>query len=392
MPVIFENDLIKISDLESAADLLKAFGHLISKLALQFEYQSKTCSFSEKAQTQQILSYVNNYTRDSLVMFEINVSGCNVDIFSEINNPFKNARNVSFHITQSVGKLNDTRLNETFPRVEQLNLNLEKVTDLQFMNGTFKNVKQIYITAALFDKSVEIVFTNFFQMNPNITHLTIVSPTKKALLIINTYLKQLEELHILRELREGPSCVNYHFSSIKRLILQFSAGKCFPPKTTLFGPRLEEITLSCDANNKNEDYFKFLYSYPQIKKLSAGVKLNDTSLQKLIGKLPKLSEASLDFGNDVTLDNIIHFITNTSKSLNILTFYHPSISNPDQYKQRLEERFGIVFKIQYQIVGESIEFVIERKIPIKNGCSSTYPTYYVIFTLMLMYFVHAFFS
>lgn len=392
LPVIFENDAIKISDLEIAADLLKAFGRLITKLALHFEYQLKTCSPSEKEQVRQILNYVNDYTRNSLVVFEIHFSGCNVDIFSEINNPFRNAKNVSFHITQNVGNSNDTRLNHTFPRVEHLDLDLEKVMDIQFINGTFKKLKQVHITPALFDKSVEAGFTNFIQMNPNITHLTIVSPTKKALLIINTYQKNLEELQILRELREGPSCVNYHFLSIKRLILRFSAGKCFPPKKTLFGPSLQDITLSCGAKDVSEDYFSFLYTYPQIKKLSAGVGLNDTSLQKLIGKLPNLSEATFYFGGDVTLDNIIHFIANTSKTLNILTFYHPSISNADQSKQRLDERFGLVFKIQFQIVGEFIEFVVERKIPIKNCCASICPALYGIFTLMLMYFVHAFSS
>lgn len=390
LPVIFENDFIRISDTQAGFDILKYFGHLISKIALHFDYSSKMCQKKEKHQLNKLLNYVNEYARDSVVQFEIIVNGCKLDIFSEIKDPFPYAKSVLFHILPNDIPRNDSYLNETFPRVEHLELNFEKVTNLHFINGTFEKLNDVLISAALFDKSMETEFINFTKKNPNITHLSIVSPTKKALLIINTYWKKLEELRILNELKEGPSCVNYYFPSIKRLILRFSAGKCTPPKKTIFGSMLKEITISCDTNNKNEDYFTFIHRYPKIRKLSAGIGLNNTSLRKLIGNLPDLSEASFDFVNDVTIENIVQFITNTSNVLNIVRFYHPSTSNPDQYKQRLEEFLGIDFSIQFQSERESIGFIIERKVPIKyNRCSFIVPCY-KMYVLMFMYFIYTF--
>lgn len=395
LPDRFDEEAERITDLELGANILKYFGHLISKLSLQDQY----CTSDDVAQANQLLSSVDKYSRDSLVRFDIHYSDCDVDTFSKIQRPFKKAENVSIHLYQTLTNTDNLRLNEIFPRVWRLELDFKRVTNPNFLDCELRYLEGLGLADGIFDASLgmETAFTNFLRKNPQIVYLSLIAPTQKGLQLINKHLTNLVELRILLSIPDDSSFNKISFPSVKRLNLWLPDGGCHPPKKITFGTMLDDIALLC--NDIGNDYFNFLFKYSHIRKLSAGAKLTDSHLQKLIGKLPKLSEAFFDFKDDVSAQNIVKFVKK-SKKLNELKFYYPSNNHPDQLKQQLEKGLATDFNIHLQNVPYSQymrtihEFLIERKIPIEskpNGASKHILSFNGIVAIILVSFGRIFF-
>lgn len=381
-PVTVENDTVLISDLKLAANTLRHFGGLISRLSFEFEYRSKPCTGDEESQNRKLLTYVNKYTHASLDGFVIHFSGCDVDIFGEIIDKFINVSRVSIHISQVTTNTDNVRLDELFPDVQHLDLNFHQITDPNFIDCKFKKLEHLHISASQFDGVIETTFTSFMEKNRNITHMSIVSPTKRLLQIASKHLYRLKDLRILQSIEEDSSCTKVYFPRVKTVVVRLSPGNCYPPRRITFGSLLDEIALTCSARDIGDDFFNFLFKYPNITKLTAGIGLNNSNLHKINLKIPNLLEAFFSFNSDVTTENIKQFF-DRSRTMNILRFYQSSIENVAEFYQRLNKTLGEDFVMNFENHTESKYFFVNR-----INTASTFFSRNAIVTFLLIYVGH----
>lgn len=366
---INNDNIERIFDSQLAINTINQFGHLISKLSLHFSYNGYgVCPDDELKQNRQLFNSINKYCRNSLTQIVIQYSGCYNEIFNELIGPFDKVKSVAINLF-SAHVINDThRLGETFPNVEHLNLDFGQFTNANIFNSAFPKLHELGIATGFFYEMNEPVFAEMLQKNPQISYLSLVQPTHKSLENINKYLPNLEELHIVMQ-----NVSNSHeifFSSVQRLNLWLPDGKCYPPEKITFGKNLTEIALVCSAPDIGNDYLNFLFKYPLIRKLNAGVALKNAHLSQMIGKFTNLSEAFFDFGSDVNAGTVSQFVEQ-SKQLNKLIFYHVSVKNGNEFKEQLEKNVGKDFNVQFSQIGDiEKKFFIERKNPIGNDVNN----------------------
>lgn len=384
-PVTIENDTVLISDLRLAANTLRHFGGLISRLSFEFEYLSKPCTEDEEAQNRKLLTYVNKYTHASLDGFVIHFSGCDVDIFGEIIDKFTNVSRVSIHISQVTTNTDNIRLDALFPDVQHLDLTFHQITDPNFIDCEFKKLEHLHIDASQFDGVIETTFTSFMEKNPNITHMSIVSPTKRLLQIASKHLNRLKDLRILQSIEEDSSCTKVYFPRVRTVVVRLSPGNCYPPRRITFGSLLDEIALICSARDIGDDFFNFLFKYPNITKVSAGIALTNSNLQKINAKIPNLSEAFFSFNKDVTAENIKQFF-DRSRTMNVLRFYHSSIENVAEFHQRLNKTLGADFVMKFENHTESTHFFVNR-----INTASTLFSHKLIVAFLIIFIGHTIF-
>lgn len=383
----FASDAIRFVNAELASfDILKHFGHLISKISLHFHRDNnvEVCTSNDAIKYANLLQLVNLYSQNSLVEFEILYeSDCIVDIFAEIKGPFELAETVSIQLKNTTIKTDNLRLCPIFPSVHQLDLNIESVTDPKFVDCEYDSLDGLKLAGRLLDKTMEKKFKGLIKHNQHIRWLSLTSPNYRVLRFVNRHLPNLEEFHILHSIKKDVLILQekVFFQRIKKLNLQFAARECNPPKWISFNRGLEELTFHCAHSDIDENYFKILLTYPRVKKLTAGAEFNNRQLSKLIGKFPVLSEAQFSFRVDVNTDTIYQFVRK-SKRLNVLRFLFMANGNATEFATQLETNVREFFKVRFNVLEASTEFVVERIIPISIATKLLTSSAFILFIVL----------
>lgn len=380
----FANETIRLSNPQpDSFDILKHFGHSISKLSLNFYRNVDNCTTNEAVQYGKLLQLVNQYSQNSLIEFEIRYdSDCILNIFEEIKGPFDRVEKVSLQLTNTTIKADKLQLNTIFPRVHHLDLNLQNITDLKFVDGEYRYLDELIVAGRLLDKSLDDTFKNLLRKNKRIRLLSVTSPTYRTFYLINDYLKNLDELHIRQSIKESIFQKRMTLSRIKKLDIRLALRECNQPRRVSFSSyKMEELVLHCAYIDIDENYFKFLTTYSRVKRLTAGVEFNNEMLLKLVGKFSILSKAHFSFRNDVTVDAISRFVK-AGKRLNVLTFLYMSNANPADFAKQLEMQLGEDFRVKFNGSEAATEFVVERKVPIDSATKTLAFSAFILFVIL----------
>lgn len=159
------------------------------------------------------------------------------------------------------------------------------------------------------------------------------------------------------------------------------------PKNIAFGTQLNELTLKCAYVDIDNGYFDFLLKNKRIKKLTAGIDLNNRNLERLIGKFPILSEAEFTLKDNALSSTIIKFVQK-SNLLNVLRIYHSSNDDREAFKMSLQDGVGDKFRVTYNNATSSSEYIIERKVPV--GSAKTLFTFNLISVFITIFITHQF--
>lgn len=365
------SNFIEITRIDSVSfGILKHFGHLIPNLAINLVRFGNLCTANEIGKYRNLLQYASHYGRNSVLNLHISYNeNCwnthyDVDIFNGIKSSFDHVENVSISLRGATITTNNVRLNKIIPNVRHLELNFESLSDPKFVAGEYPILEKLSISGRLLDKSYDEIFESLLIENSQIRSVSLVQPSYQVFRHLKMYLKNLEEMEIHRSIRGERPQETIHFTSVKRLVLQFDRHGCHPLEGITFGQQLNELVLECQPQNTK--YFNTLFTFRQIKMLSTGnTKWNEHNLMKLVGEFPMLTDAEFVFHENVTLGSIEKFIR-SNKKLDVLSFCF-SKSKSKEFLSQLQTIIGNDFKKTHENIAQTDFFVIEHKAPIHSG-------------------------
>lgn len=370
---------ILISNLQAGIKMLNRFGHLIQELKLRFNQDMSLCEPPHMDEVLSILKAIDAHCRESLVKFIMFYRGCNVNnIFNQIKGPFKRVEYVASFLSDMNEQTKDLQFYAVFPNVQELATHLNADNNRLLNDCELPKLKNLTIYGGLGNanyESNEPILINLLRKNPQITKLKFWDSKYKVLRHVQKYLTHLKELdlnELIEERTDSRELEEIHFPTVERFRMRLGDKQCPAPNAISFNVNaIREIELICDSGNLTEESLNFLLKYTKIRKLLAGNGLHNVTLLKLIGKFPEISHAAFDFDDDVSVNNIIEFIKQTS-SLNQLKVIYENFENFDsfvnQLKMELDTDFNIKLNVITTLFSKTVykKISIERKIPITN--------------------------
>lgn len=382
-----ENEFFPLENsayLQQETKLIKHFGHLIKKLSINIG--PEVCEQNRMHEAEYLLEAINTHCRESLVEFKLNYTGCNTNhVLQKLTGPFERVELLLIDLNDMIET--NVILCQVFPNIRELEIIYFNLDYPSFAYCKFPQLKRLGIDNRYTKKDKESILLDVFKNNPQISYLSMISPTTKLFRLVKDNLKGLEDLHLTMQSKIETNWFSWFtqdvkFKSVRRVMLTYGEHDCKLPKHIKFNKfKLQEITLLCTAGDENEDFLNFIVKYKKLRKLSAGNALNNTHLSSLTGKVEKLSEAFFDFHKNVEVKNIIAFVQKAA-FLNRLEFIHQDIANVNDFENQLKAELGADFNIQHFDIPGSLtskRFIIQRKVPIvveednySNGATSLY--------------------
>lgn len=378
------NTTVNIRNLNVASKTLEYFGHKILKLKITLENSIPCDSFDTK-EINKFLSHVSN-GRDSLISFELSYASCAMDIFNAIKGPYTKAEHVVISVQRTELKTGNIRLNEVFPKVLNLTLAFDEVSDVTFVDYQFRHLKMLTVGGWASQDFASKSFEGLLEKNAEITAFGIITPTRKALEVISKHSHSLKQLTIVDDLLEEFNYDKINFENVEILEIVDNYD-CHSLEKISF-KKLKELTFTNSSSVHNDVCFDFIFTYENIIDKFTMRPLNDEQLLKLIRNYTQLSEANFEFKVDVSAESLVKFVQK-SPMLNKLTFSRPG--NLGEFLKKLAEELGGDFNI-VPLNSEMINhYSIERKVPVGNGSApSTFAAHNAVIISIAMIITRTF--
>lgn len=291
-----EANRVLITSSELAENLLKIFGHLISKVSVFFE----RIDFQFDVITGQMAMRINKFCWKSLVHLEM--TNCPVQIWKELENPFLNVENVTFKNLLSAPKNFD--LNKIFPNMRRLELHDVDLIESGLFDHAFVHLEHISIK---FFVELEIFVNDVKQMitkNPQIRSVSLEHVSAQFLELLSKNLPQIEILEILSEIQDFPSNERIHFRNVKSVLMKFQS---FMAPIGISFPKIEQFELDIQPELP-ESWIQYIKQHENLKKLHLNGPVLDSHIVALSDGLPNLIDVSLNCASDVRVETIISFV------------------------------------------------------------------------------------
>lgn len=350
------DNFIGIYALDFALQFFRCFGHLITKLTLDYTY-----AFPKIAQVNQ---YVRKYCRKS--MNHITFIAIRGVYFENTIEPFLNVKTVKFNNCSLTMKL--SQVNQWFPNMTELILFSTDLAEPQH----FPHLERFIFAV----KQGQIYFgqddiATLIKLNPQLKSLSInaYQLNVKKFQDIGRHLPLLNDLNMtvsLKDLREIKSDIM--FNSVKKFSLRFY-GQYQLPKIPFCLRNLDELYLELECV-LNDTSINFIARHPTITKLNING-MDVWSLKKIARALPSLREMQLT-NSGVSAREVIEFVDDC-KSLKSFIFIlgNDFERNRSILKAFLEKEWEISF-IGYPMNTNNPSVKIERVNRVQSSQSSIY--------------------
>lgn len=242
-----------IGDLKTGLQILRCFGHLISRLEISDEYSNK---YHVRVYVY-IFEYIYKFCK-SLVSIKFQMLPRN-KAFKYLRRPFKNVETVEIFCCNL--EKNQTPLNVLFPKMQSLKIDFCKVTDLRCVEQHFVHLE--YLLLSTTKENIQAVL----KLNPQLKQFATKTMCDMQLLQCISELQSLKSLDIVCS---SDDFANFNgpvleFKNVKKIKLDFSHTKrVFPPIPLVFN-QLEEFSTN---HRLNAEFYDFIAKHPHIRKLS----------------------------------------------------------------------------------------------------------------------------
>lgn len=314
-------DEINIKDWKRSYQILRCFGHLISKLdiwmLLSFVVFKKWPG-KEKCRTlfEHFISYVNEYCANSLT--EIKILGNMDGTWDHLKKPFRLVDKLHMG-----GGFEKDLLPKLFPNVRSLVFDCTWCTGFVSIDSfNFPCLENMDLIYPSHHHGVDIVskhcgrLYSFLRSNPQLQSLTLPTIANENFLqTINECVPNLQKLSLDDQfgyiLTYNRAAV--HFKHVKYFEFEVFNSKPFPNIPLTFD-QLEEFSLKM-CTEYNEEFYTFLGRNPSIQKITLQRSISASSL---VSALPMLKEIDVSYF-DITIDEIHSFLSHF-RYLQKLTF------------------------------------------------------------------------
>lgn len=297
---------VLITSSELAENLLKMFGHLISKVSVFFE----RVDFQFDLITGRMAKLINKFCWKSLVHLEMN--NCPVQIWKELKNPFLNVENVTFKNLLRAPK--DFDLNQVFPNMRRLELHDVELIESGLFDHAFVHLEHISIK---FFVEVELFVNDVTQMitkNQQIRNVSLEHASAQFLELLSENLPQIEVLEFFSEIQDFPSSERIHFGNVKSVLMKFQS---FNAPIGISFPQIEQFELDIQPE-LTESWIQYIKQHENSKKLHLNGPVLDSHIAALSDGLPNLIDVSLNCASDVKVETIISFIVKNQQMKTLL--------------------------------------------------------------------------
>lgn len=312
-------DRVMITGSDLGIKVLQSFGHLLTKISLTFD-EEESGSTSRMAE-------IAKKSSDSLI--ELELQGCNEEIWHHIQQPFKNVESLSFIFNLCVP--NDVKLNKVFPKLRRLELkDLDLQRDQHVFDCYFEHLKNLSITSFTIMKSIESDVRELIKRNPQIKSLSVSFPSMDFLKFVNKYLPKLENIEILSSIENYSDQMKIQFESVKKICIKLNTS--IVPKSITFA-QLEELELE-SLHGLNREWFQFIQQNQKIRKIQLKKPMRNKEMLMLAEVAPNLEECSLNCSPNIKEETIDKFML---KSLAMMKIHF--ITSNSTLKNNLKARF-----------------------------------------------------
>lgn len=329
--------------------ILKYFGSSIQPTKFYFGHEHN-CNSNKTSEYRQILQYADR-NRKSVEEFEVMGELCGINVFHEIKNPFEKVEIAIINQwTLAMEKGDERNLCAIFPNVRHLELSFGNLTDQAFLDCEFHLLDELTIGGDILDETYDETLKKLLIKNSRIQHIVFTTAmNRRVFQLLNKYLRNLKHVSVSGRVLDDDVEDEIFMPSVRKLEINFKAwSECQIPIGISFGGgELQELDIQCYSDERKFEYFSTLYRYPNIKTLSAGVKLNNRDLLKMVGRFPLLTKANLSVVSDVTSDSIVKFIENCKQLKDINFFFSgsgPKSTMESELKEKISDSFSITLK------------------------------------------------
>lgn len=287
------NDYINV-EIDSIAACLCHFGHLISSLSIDFNFEHRT----------DIERAIQKYCKEPLTT--LNLKFCHERQFETLNKPFVNVQNL--RIDYSAINSDLSQLSRWFPNLASLELYYVQLPRSEFVEVHFSHLERLTIYSSL---PLYETLSKMIHLNPQLKSLALYCYYSQQLMeSISTQLVELQELALWTPMDgfrrfDGQS---FQFTSVTKFTLYgyrpTSPIHCVPFEFS----QLQELNL-IDFNVYHPHILKFVddHSSANILRLVSSIHWTDDltygDLERIIRQMPNLIEIEFSaiFFNELQL-------------------------------------------------------------------------------------------
>lgn len=326
---------------EIVLNLFKHFGCVIERIHIE----NRSIKSTDKLLT--IARYINKYASESLI--QINLCKIEYSVFSQFTLPFERVKSVAFVMdgNPSTRCTNGSLpLNQIFPKLSQLKMQLWADVDYNFINLEFPNLDDLHLIVGRPIWAQMYPIEELFRKNPQIRIIALQNFPMKIEKIIETHLPNVENLTLLT------------WSIHETVQLQHVKHFCYiiptdaHPLVTikkLFFPRLESVKIENLYFNRPNHGVKivnawdaFFRQHLNISKLHyIDPNSNCNDLMDLTTDLQNLTEMTLESSLQTSQEKIVKFIENHEKLIKFKISIRYMDTDMNNLLQRLENEWAI---------------------------------------------------
>lgn len=251
--IISSTDTIFIKDVRSSLQLLRCFGHLVSRLEISDEYSNTFYGFAYEF----IFKYVNMYCAASLQHIKLYMIPSS-KAFQRLKVEFSQMESVEITCCKLNKKM--MPLDKLFPNVIELIVDFTVFEDYGVIEKRFAHLEHLELGTTIVNVGAVL------QLNPQLrSFATKCICNVEILRNISEQLQCLESLDIVCDSDElkyfnGDA---FYFHNVKQFVLNFSHSRWTLPRLPFEFQQLKEFTML--TNHKlNDEFRQFIKKHPTI--------------------------------------------------------------------------------------------------------------------------------
>lgn len=284
--VLKVNSNIVLCDIQATIDVLSLFGHLISKIIINYD-----CFDSNEVK--QIHEFINRNCADTMESIEFIQCGNEYD---QLKGPFLKVEDVQFRS----GTLKSVRINEMFPNLRRLGTGLTTFSDPEVFEKNFPHLHHFSIGPSLLGNAA--VLENTIKMNQQLRSLSFNQCNITLLRMLSENAPNVDHIDI-----PGTLTLSEDNGAEIRLdnVKTFKFGRTY--RLTGKNPLVFIHLESFDYIGSLDDWFDIILQNKNLRELSLG-QISDEQLSQIANELANLEGITAWIETENATHKIIDFL------------------------------------------------------------------------------------